>query len=222
MKVNVYIDGFNFYYSAVKRTRYKWMDLRERSLPGHTVHRIKYFTARVKPTPQNPGQQQRQDIYLRALNTLPNFNYYLDSFRIREKHVEVLPGYPGAGQIVRGTTREEKGSDVNLATELLVDGFRGDYEGAVIISDDSDLIAAIQAVRRYLGLKVGILNPQPSASPGRWVPKRRRKLINAVIGGRKSTAWFYDHLDPGHFPHCQLPNPVIDANGIKIYKPRQW
>ena len=33
---------------------------------------------------------------------------------------------------------EEKGSDVNLSTYLLLGAFEGDYEQAVVISNDSD------------------------------------------------------------------------------------
>ncbi len=28
MLTNVYVDGFNFYYGAVKGTPYKWLDIR--------------------------------------------------------------------------------------------------------------------------------------------------------------------------------------------------
>ena len=47
---NVYIDGFNLYYGAVKGTPYRWLDVRkmcELLLPDLQVERIKYFTARV-------------------------------------------------------------------------------------------------------------------------------------------------------------------------------
>ncbi len=48
--VNVYIDGFNLYYGALKRTPYKWLDLRklaETMLPTDTVQEVHYFTARI-------------------------------------------------------------------------------------------------------------------------------------------------------------------------------
>ena len=54
---------------------------------------------------------------------------------------------------------EEKGSDVNLATHLLYDGFKNDYEVAVVVSNDSDLLEPVR-VARSLGLTVGVLNPQ--------------------------------------------------------------
>ena len=69
----VYIDGLNLYYGALKGSLYKWLDLEQlchRLLPGDKLVAIKYFTARAKDTPSNPGAAQRHDLYLRALRTL--------------------------------------------------------------------------------------------------------------------------------------------------------
>ena len=48
---------------------------------------------------------------------------------------------------------------MNLATRLLVDGFTGAYDTAVVISNDSDLRAPIEAARDELGLRVGVVIP---------------------------------------------------------------
>ena len=53
---------------------------------------------------------------------------------------------------------EEKGSDVNLASHLLVDGFTGKYEVAVVVSNDADLLEPHpRLVRAVLGLPVGVV-----------------------------------------------------------------
>ena len=55
----VYIDGFNFYYGAVKGTPYKWLDLEalcRRLLPKDQIVKIRYFTARVASRPEDPQQ----------------------------------------------------------------------------------------------------------------------------------------------------------------------
>jgi len=52
MKVNVYIDGFNLYYGAVKGTPYRWLNLAEMCrlpLPRDQILQIKYFAALVNP-----------------------------------------------------------------------------------------------------------------------------------------------------------------------------
>ena len=55
---------------------------------------------------------------------------------------------------------EEKGSDVNLATHLLNDGYKKAYDIAVLITNDSDLIEPVRIIREELKLPVGIINPQ--------------------------------------------------------------
>lgn len=57
MKTNVYIDGFNLYYGCLKKTPYRWLNVAELCrlmLPKDTIHRIKYFTARVSARPRDP------------------------------------------------------------------------------------------------------------------------------------------------------------------------
>ena len=75
MKTNVYIDGLNLYYRAVRGTQYKWLDidaLVKKMCPQNTICKIKYFTSIVSSRPNDPGQSTRQQIYLRALRTFPN------------------------------------------------------------------------------------------------------------------------------------------------------
>lgn len=55
----VYVDGFNFYYGQVRGTPWKWLDpavLFRRVLgPQNNLVKVKYFTARVQPSPNNPN-----------------------------------------------------------------------------------------------------------------------------------------------------------------------
>jgi len=88
MRTNFYIDAFNLYYGCLKNTAYKWLNLDEfcrRSLPSprNQLNRIRYFTALVNARPHDPQQPIRQQIYLRALRTLPtvtiHYGTYLES-----------------------------------------------------------------------------------------------------------------------------------------------
>ena len=45
---------------------------------------------------------------------------------------------------------EEKGSDVNLASHLLLDAFRGDFDVAAILSNDSDWSHPSASLRKNL------------------------------------------------------------------------
>ena len=79
MTTNVYIDGFNLYYGAMKGTSNKWLDLEalcHRLLPSDEIKRIRYFTAKVSARPGDPQQPQRQQTYLRALESLPTVSVH--------------------------------------------------------------------------------------------------------------------------------------------------
>ena len=70
MRTYIYIDGFNFYYGAVKGTSNKWVDFKALFSnildPRHKILKIKYFTAHVSGK-IDPTQPIRQQSFLRAL-----------------------------------------------------------------------------------------------------------------------------------------------------------
>ena len=160
---NVYIDGFNLYYGCLKDTPYRWLDLGTFSallLPAsHSIHRIRYYTARVSAFPNDPDAPRRQAVYLRALATIPNLSLVFGHF-LSSVVMMPLASPPPAGQrFARVIKREEKGSDVNLASHLLVDAFTKDCAVAFVISNDSDLLEPIRIARRQLGVPVGLALP---------------------------------------------------------------
>lgn len=161
----VYVDGFNLFYGAVKRTPYKWLDLGKLCrimLPKDNIVAIKYFTAQVSGRPTDPDKAIRQQVYWRALKTSPNIRIILGHFLTHPVKMVVSGTNPPKKVWVDKT--EEKGSDVNLASHLLHDGFRGLYDVAVLITNDSDLAEPVRMVRQVLNLPVGILNPHPNHS----------------------------------------------------------
>ena len=209
MITNLYIDGFNLYYRALKDTPYRWLDLRklaETVFPQDDINRVCYFTARLDASPGNPNQPRRQLIYLRALATLPGFDSYFGVFRSGVKRRPLAEPVPGLPSYVLVRDSEEKGSDVNLATRLLVDGFNGEYEQAVVVSNDADFAAAMRYVRDDLGLRVTLVNPDPrNSSP--------RELADA--------ATYVKRLWKSHLRRSLFPDTLTDGIGT-ITKPVGW
>ena len=209
MITNLYIDGFNLYYRALKDTPFRWLDLRklaETLFPQDDINRVAYFTARLDVRPGNPGQAQRQLIYLRALGTLPGFDVYYGVFRSGVKRRPLAESVPGLPAHVLVRDSEEKGSDVNLATRLLVDGFNREYEQAVVVSNDADFAGAMRYVRDDLGLRVTLVNPDPrNPSP--------RQLADA--------ATYVKRLWKSHLRRSQLPDTLTDKVGT-VRKPKGW
>lgn len=208
MKTNVYVDGFNLYYGSLKGTSYRWLDLSQLcrvTLKGHDIDRIRYFTARVQSRPDNPQQMQRQQVYIRALNTIPILSVHYGYFLSKKERMLLANPSPGGPRTVEVVRTEEKGSDVNIGAYLLRDGFRGEYEAAVIISNDSDLVEPIRIIRNELGLEVGVLNPHKNIS---WALKQ--------------AATFYRELRKGPLGVSQFPPTLINSRGNKITKPVDW
>lgn len=207
VKTNVYVDGFNLYYGCVKDTPYKWLNIAELcrlSLPSHfQIHRIRYFTALVKPRPSDPQQHVRQQTFVRALLTLPNLSVHYGEFLQSTVRMH-LASPPVSGPTTALVIKtEEKGSDVNLATYLLVDAYERDFEAAVVITDDSDLAEPIEIVRRRLRHHVTVLSPRG----------RSRKLYQVATRFRK--------IDGAHLAASQFPHTLTDAHGT-ITKPATW
>jgi hypothetical protein len=78
----------------------------------------------VSGPPNDPDQPVRQQLYLRALGTLPKVSVHLGHFLT---HMVTMPLVVSAGhpqQYARVIKTEEKGSDVNLATHLLHDAHK--------------------------------------------------------------------------------------------------
>lgn len=131
---NVYVDGFNLYY-ALRGTSYKWLDLGllfKQLLPRYDIQKIRYCTARIKPRPSDPDGPARQDAYLAALASVSGLSIHFGQFLASKTYMRLVsPPPPPDLPTVRVHKMEEKGSDVNLATWMLVDAFENDCEVAV-------------------------------------------------------------------------------------------
>ena len=208
MRTFIYIDGFNLYYGALKGTPYKWLDLsglfRAILQPQHDILKIKYFTARVSARPGDPSKPERQDVYLRALqHHCPEFAVYFGHFlshKVPAPLAEPLPGGPRMVNIIR---TEEKGSDVNLAVQMLNDGWLDAYDCAVVVSNDSDLAEAMRLVKARKEKKIGLI------TPGKRNPSRQLM----------AHADFCRRIRTGVLANNQLPSPVPGTN---FKKPSGW
>lgn len=219
------MDGFNLYYGAAKNTRLKWVNivaLAESVLPGLQVNRTRYFTAMVKSTPTDPQQAQRQQIYIRALETLPNLTVHYGHYQATKVKAKVC--IPPPDSILVHKT-EEKGTDVNLATYILADAFRDECDQLVVITNDSDLAEPIRIVNSELNRRVIVLNPHS-------VDTSNRK--NAKNGGNHKPHPSYhlskvasvvkdisSHGNNCHMTKAQFPHTLTDKNGT-ITIPPSW
>lgn len=106
---------------------------------------------------------------------------------------------------VRVRKTEEKGSDVNLATYLLLDGFRESADACIVVSNDSDLAEPMRVMIQESSCTVGFVAPsgQPSNALLATAPQIIRELRSGVLAA------------------SQLPNTLKDAHGA-IHQPKEW
>ena len=214
MKTILYIDGFNLYYSALKDTPLRWLNpvaLAASAFPRNRIVATRFFTAKVTPLPHDPHQPDRQNIYWRALHTLPALEIIEGDFRTRKVRAKVVNPPPNTIEIFK---TEEKGSDVNLGAHLLMDGFLNRYEAAIVITGDSDLVTPIQMACRELRKPVGVLNPQRLSGLG-------SRLERKSAGLQKAAAFYKNGVTWNQLLKAQFPNPLTDAHGT-FSKPPSW
>ncbi|MBL8437028.1 MAG: NYN domain-containing protein [Zoogloeaceae bacterium] len=98
---------------------------------------------------------------------------------------------------------EEKGSDVNLACHLIHDGWAGRYDGAVVISNDTDLVEPIRIVVQELKKPVTLLSPSSFGAS---------KPLAAVASSVR-------HIHAAHLKASVFPDTIPDT---AIVKPVSW
>ncbi len=203
----IYVDGFNLYHGALRYTDYKWLNplslVRALIDPDHSIVSTKYFTARVSPRSGDAGQPFRQYIYLRALATIGIqvvYGRYLSHVVKMYKAHQV----PGTNPFVEVVKTEEKGTDVNIASHMLVDAADDLFDCAILVSGDSDLTTPVRLCIGKYKKTIGVLNPQT---------KKCQTLATA--------ATFYKHIRQPALASNQFPPVLVDAQG-SFHKPSTW
>ncbi len=209
MRVCVYVDGFNLYYRALKRTPYKWLNLLDLAQsfldPTDQISRIRYFTARVSPRAGNPSAPRDQQVYLSALDSLPEVQLHFGRFLPKDKWRPIAhPAWEPPVMIqVRDT--EEKGSDVNLAVHMLNDALTDAYDAALLLSQDTDLCESMKLVR-HAGKVVGLVCLD-------------QKQPNKRLAAHAS---FIRHVTDARLAASQFPDVVRLPSGKRLTKPSDW
>lgn len=198
-RVVTYIDGFNLYFGMTQKWKdLKWLDVfaLSQSLlkPNQRLQEVKYFTARIS---NDPGKQKRQNTYLEALEI---------------QKVKIIYGHYQAntekclrcGNI--WSNPNEKMTDVNIATNLIVDAMLDKYDLALLVSGDSDLVPPIKAVHSNFPNKKIIAAFPPNRHN---ISVKKVAKASFIIGRNKLKS-------------NQLPRKIKKKDGFTLTKPSEW
>lgn len=199
-RVITYIDGYNLYFGmlaeAVKRGtraepspvwyRYMWLNIQGLAenllLPSQELIAVKYFTS---PISTGRGKQERQNAYLDAIRTLPLVEIIFGRFQPDRKECDHC-GHPAYHP-------QEKKTDVNIATNLICDALEDRYDTAILVTGDSDLVPALEAVKKLTPHKRLVVAFPPNRQSNElanttgghpiriWEPLLRRNRLPATI-----------------------------------------
>lgn len=199
-RVIAYIDGFNLYFGMREAgfDNCRWLNVKKlvESLlqPNQVLVDVKYFTSRVS---NSPDKQKRQSTYLDALESLKIKIYY-------GNYQDGSTECNRCGHIWR--TAKEKMTDVNIATKIIADAFRDEYDMAMLISGDSDLTPPIKEVHDLFNNKrVFVAFP----------PKRHNSSMGLVAKGSIM-------IGRKKLVDAQFDEEVISKTGYKLKIPNEW
>jgi uncharacterized LabA/DUF88 family protein len=153
LKIIFYIDGQNAHHTLkAYGIESHYFNYREfcadfvKNWAGISSVIIKYYGA-VFPRDLDEYKHHRDNNHFSSLET--------------DQKVVVRKGKINFDRVTKGSVRE-KGVDVLLAVDLIMDGFHNLYDQAIIFSDDTDLIPAIiEAKKIRSGVKVHNISKNP-------------------------------------------------------------
>ncbi len=100
----------------------------------------------------------------------------------------------------------EKMTDVNIATQMLIDAYQDRFDMAMLISGDSDLVPPVKAIHTLFSQKrVFVVFP----------PKRHNSSValnakGSIVIGRKKLV------------DSQFPDELMKKDGYILRKPSDW
>ena len=199
--VMVFVDGLNVYHAldGVSRYRkYKWLDymaLASRYVIGSdALSGVLWFTAFYRWKPDKVQRHGR----LVKVQEANGVEVIQGQFRMRHKTCKACGD--------RIPLPEEKRTDVNIAVQLLQRAYRDEYDKAIIITGDSDMVPAIHAVKEsFPSKKVGIIPP---------IGRKAEEIEKA--------AHFKNQMTENDLRESMLPDPVILPDGRSLTCPPEW
>lgn len=200
-RVIAYIDGFNLYYGLKTKgwRRFYWLDVAAMCAgllkSDQELVATKYFTARVA----SPADKvRRQGVYLEALGLASNCEIYYGQY------LDTPRTCPYCGRIY--TVPKEKMTDLLIGLEMFSDAVQDQCDTMLLVSGDSDLVAAATKIRgQHPDKRIVVAFP----------PARHSRALAAVahasfvIGRAKIAA-------------AQMPLEVPKADGYVLRCPRLW
>jgi len=201
-RITFFIDGFNLFHSIDSNPeyhKYKWLNLKKLAekfiTKNDIIKDIYYFTALAT---WSLDKSNRHKLYIKALELMSGIKVIYGKFKKKDITCRLCHK--------KYQTYEEKQTDVNIAIYLLEFAFKDEYDTAVIITGDSDLIPSIKSVSSIF----------PSKSIWLIIPIGRdaKELTNCCDKHMK--------IKEKHLKTSLFPEEIIINDTTKLICPPKW
>jgi uncharacterized LabA/DUF88 family protein len=200
-KVYVLVDGFNLYHAIDTNPGYhpyKWLSLTKLAecfvLSADVLAGVEYFTTLAT---WDPAKVARHRLFIKA-NEADGVKITYGVFKRKQRKC------PECGQLIR--TFEEKQTDVNIAIRLIELAVQDQYDKAIIVSGDTDLIPAVKAVQKTFPAKrVGVVIP-----------------IGRASEDLKSQTDFHHRMKLRHLRSSRFADVITLVDGSTLDCPMNW
>ncbi|MBN1213268.1 MAG: NYN domain-containing protein [candidate division Zixibacteria bacterium] len=127
-RVMIFIDGANLFFSAIDlsiKPNFDYLKFVQKLVgPERKLMRVYYYDAHIDQR-VDPERYKRQQKFLLGMNRLSYFEFR-------------------KGRMLNG---RQKGVDVRIAVDMVTYGFKNNYDIAIIVSADSDLVPAVENIK---------------------------------------------------------------------------
>lgn len=169
-RVMIFIDGSNLYHSLknyFKRTDLDIGKFCRKLLGRRQLVRIYYYNAKVGQR-QEPELYKQQQAFLSGINAIPYTELRLGRL-VYTSNWPTVPPY-------------EKGTDVQLATDMITHSYKGNYDVGVLVAGDNDFAGAVQAVKdNGKHVEVALFGKQGTSQQLRAVADRVISINSRVL-----------------------------------------
>jgi len=201
-RVIALIDGFNLYHSINSNQnlrKYKWLDLRKLSecflkKSSESLSKVFYFSAYAF---WNPEKENRHRVYVRALRSR-GVEAVMSSFKVKMRKCRKCNRWY--------KTYEEKETDIRIVTTLFEYSIQNDYDTAVVVSGDTDLVPGLSFVKRIF-------------------PKKKIRSVFPFMRSSmslKNMADEFVRIKEKHLASSQLPDVIDLGEGKLLRRPDKW
>jgi uncharacterized LabA/DUF88 family protein len=201
-RVSFFIDGFNLYHAIDEKSgfsHYKWMNYKSLTASflktTEAMGEVFYFTSIAT---WNPTKMIKHRTFISAQKH-HGVKVILGRFKSKQRKCLAQCGKSF-------TLPEEKQTDVNIAINLLQGAYLNSYDTAIIVSGDSDLIPAINAVKSVFPMKkIGVVIP-----------------IGRMAEDIKKACDFSFQMREEHLKDNRLDEVIVVGPSVTIECPKNW